>query len=76
MEHLDNGALDIQYFFTLPNTLDNHGIVQVIQSNTTSYDLQDLSEEDIAEWKRVKVKNVRLRRMKKIREKAGMLKRN
>ena len=59
MEHLDSEALNIQYFFTLPNTMDNHEIVQVIQSNTTSYNLQDLDEEDITEWRRVKAKNVR-----------------
>ena len=61
MEHLNNDALDVQYFFTLPNTIDNHNIVQVIQSNMTSYDLQDLDEEDLAEWRRVKVKNVRVK---------------
>ena len=74
IEHLDNYALNIQYFFALPNTMDNHNIVQVIQSDTTSYNLQDLDEEDIAEWNRVKVKNVRVKRMRKIREKAGVLK--
>ena len=57
MEHLNNDALDVQYFFTLPNTIDNHNIVQVIQSNMTSYNLQDLDEEDLAEWRRVKVRN-------------------
>ena len=62
-----DGALDIHYFFTLPNTMDNHKIVQVIQSDTTTYDLQDLDEVDIAEWRRVKEKNVRVRHMKKIR---------
>ena len=74
MEHLDNEALNIQYFFTLPNTMDNHEIVQVIQSNTTSYNLQDLDEEDITEWRRVKEKNVRAKWMRKIREKVGVLK--
>ena len=59
IEHLDNEALNIQYFFTLPNTMDNHEIVQVIQSNMTSYYLQDLAEGDIAECRRVKAKNVR-----------------
>ena len=48
MEYLDNDTLDIQYFFALPNTMDNHKIVQVIQSDTTSYNLQDLDEEDLA----------------------------
>ena len=74
MEHLDNEALNIQYFFTLPNTMDNHEIVQVIQSNTTSYSLQDLDEKDITEWRRVKAKNVRAKWMRKMREKVGVLK--
>ena len=71
MEHLDNETLNIQYFFALTNTIDNHKIVQVIQSDTTSYDLQDLDEEDITEWRRVKTKNVRVKWMRKIREKAS-----
>ena len=40
-------------------SMDNHKIVQVIQSDTTSYYLQDLDAEDVAEWKRVKAKNAR-----------------
>ena len=55
-----HGALDIHYFFTLPNTMDNHEIVQVIQSDTITYNLQDLDEVDIAEWRRVKENNVRV----------------
>ena len=39
--------------------MDNHKIVQVIQSDTTTYDLQDLDAGDIAEWRRVKSKNAR-----------------
>ena len=74
MDHLDNNALNIQYFFTLPNTMDNHKIVQVIQSDTTTYDLQDLDAGDIAEWRRVKSKNARAKWMKKIREKVVLLK--
>ena len=75
MEHLDNDTLNVQYFFALPNTLDNHEVVQVVQSDTTSYDLQDLDdEEDIAEWRRVKAKNMRAKQMRKIREKVGVLK--
>ena len=59
MEFLDDNAPDVQYFFALPNTLDNHEVVQVIQSNSTSYDPQDLEEEDIAKWRKMKVKDVR-----------------
>ena len=72
MEHLDNDTLDIQYFFALPSTMDSDDVVQIIQSDTTSYNLQELDEEDYAEWKRVKVNNARVRQMKKIREKVGV----
>ena len=70
MEHCnprskDNDALNIQYFFALPIAMDNNDIVQVIQSNTTSYNLQDLDEEDITEWRRVKAKDVRAKQMRK-----------
>ena len=61
MDHLDNDALNQQYFFSLPNTLDTKDVVQVIQSNMTSYNLQDLDNEDLAEWRTVKAKNVRNR---------------
>ena len=54
--------------------MDNDNIVQVIQSNTTSYNLPDLDKEDLAEWRRVTVKNARAKWMRKIREKAGVLK--
>ena len=52
---LDNGdgALNIHYFFALPNTVDNHKIVQVIQSDSTAYNLQDLDKWDIADWRRM-----------------------
>ena len=53
--------------------MDNHKIVQVIQSDSTIYDLQDLNEEDIADWRRIKKKNVRVRHMRKIRRRAELL---
>ena len=61
MDHLDNNALNIQYFFAFPNTMDNDDIVQIIQSDTTSYDLQELDKEHYTEWKRVNVNNARAR---------------
>ena len=61
MDHLDNDALNQQYFFSLPNTLDTKDVVQVIQSNTTSYDLQELDEEDFTEWRRMKKEYARAR---------------
>ena len=75
IDHLGDGqgALDLCYFFALPNTMDNHEIVQVIQSATTLYDLQDLNEEDITEWRKVQKKIAQVRWMKKIRATAGLL---
>ena len=74
MVHLDDDALDQQYFFTLPSSLDSDDVVQLIQPDTISYDLADLEEEDFAEWKRVKEEESKARRMKRIRERAGVLK--
>ena len=68
------GALDIHPFFTLPNTMDNHKIVQVIQSDITTYNLQYLNEEDITDCRRIKKKNARVRCMKKISKIAELLK--
>ena len=74
MEHLDDDALDQQYFFALPSTLDSDNVVQLIQPDMISYDLWDLEEEDFAEWRRMKEEESRARWMKRIREKAGVLK--
>ena len=52
MDHLDNEALDQQYFFALPSSLDPDNVVQLIQPDTISYDLTDLEEEDFAEWRK------------------------
>ena len=61
MEHLDDDALDQQYFFALPSALDNNDIIQLIQSDTISFDLKELEEEDFTEWKRMKAEESRLR---------------
>ena len=61
MEHLNDDTLDQQYFFALPNTLDNNDVVQLIQSDTTYYDLQELEKEDFAEWRRMKAEEARAR---------------
>ena len=52
MVHLDDDALDQQYFFALPSSLDPDNMVQLIQPDTISYDLADLEEEDFAEWRK------------------------
>ena len=74
MVHLDNDALDQQYFFALPSSLDPDDVVQLIQPDTISYDLTDLEEEDFTEWRRMKEEELRARQMRRIREKAGVLK--
>ena len=74
MVHLDDDALDKQYFFTLPSSLDPDDVVQLIQPDMISYDLVDLEEEDFAEWRRMKEEESRARQMKQISEKARVLK--
>ena len=64
MVHLNNDALDQQYFFALPSSLDPDAI---------SYNLADLEEEDFAEWRWMK-EELRARQMRRIRERAGVLK--
>ena len=54
MVHIDDDALDQQYFFTLPSSVDPDNVVQLIQPDTISYNLGDLEEEDFAEWRRMK----------------------
>ena len=73
MVHLDDNALDQQYFFALPSSLDPDNVVQLIQPDTISYDLADLEEEDFAEWRRMKEEELRAKRMRRIRERAGVL---
>ena len=74
MVYLDNDALDQQYFFALPSSLDSNDVVQLIQPDTISYDLANLEEEDFAEWRRMKEEESRARQMRRIREKVGVLK--
>ena len=74
MDHIGDDALDQQYFFTLPSSLDPDDMVQLIQPDMISYDLVDLEEEDFAEWRRMKEEESRVRIMRRIRERAGVLK--
>ena len=61
MDHLDDDALNQQYFFALPSALDSEDVVQLIQLDTIFYDLADLEEEDFAEWRRMKEEESRVR---------------
>ena len=62
----ENILLDTGNFFTLPNMLDNHMHVHIIQRDTCLYDIQDLKPEDIAERMRIKKKQADKRRMRRI----------
>ena len=74
MAHINDDALDQQYFFALPSSLDSDDVVQLIQPDMISYDLADLEEEDFTEWRRMKEEESRARRMRRITERAGVLK--
>ena len=71
VDNLDgNDFFNSNNFFTLPNTLDDVTYVYIIQQDTCLYDIQDLDPEDIAEWLRIKNKQVDKRRMRKMRRAA------
>ena len=57
-------------FFTLPNMLDHHTYVHIIQRDTCLYNIQDLEPEDITERMRIKKKQADKRRMRRIRRAA------
>ena len=69
-DKIDNGygAFNIQFFFALPNIMDKNNIVQLIQCDTTIYDLEDLGPEAIMEWKGIKKNKARKRWMRQIRK--------
>ena len=60
MVHIGDDALNQQYFFTLPSSLDPDNVVQLIQPDTISYNLADLEEEDFTEWRRMKEEELRV----------------
>ena len=47
--------------------------IQVIQGDMTSYDLQDIDEDNIAGWRKMKVKEVRAKQMRRIRRRVEVL---
>ena len=77
--HFGNGLINSQeYFFTLPNTLDDHSFVHMVQVGTSLYDLQDLDQPDIDDYKRRLRKRAELnakKREKQRMEKVVRLKR-
>ena len=59
-----------QYFFTLPNTLDDNSFIHMVQVGTPLYNLQDLDQADIDDHKRRKRRWAKLNAKK--REKQRM----
>ena len=60
-----------QYFFTLPNTIDNNLFVHLVQLDTTLFDLQDLDHEDLANHKEGKRRLAESRAFKQETKKVG-----
>ena len=56
------------YFFTLPNILDDHQYIHLVQQKTCLYDLQDLNPEELIEWTKKKKNLARQQKIKRIRE--------
>ena len=74
-----HGEINLQqYFFTLPNTIDDNSFVHLVQEDTLLFDLQDLDHQDILNHKAGKRRLVELqaeRRREKDLEKVVQLKR-
>ena len=64
--------LDTEHFFTLANMLDDDLYVHLIMRDTSLYDIQDLSPEDIETRLRMKKKAAKKRRMQRIRRHAEL----
>ena len=65
--------LNNRNFFTLPNMLDDHTFVHIMQRDTCLCDIQDLEPEEITERMQIKKKQAdkrRMRRMRRIRHQA------
>ena len=61
MVHINDDALNQQYFFTLPSSLDPDDVVKLIKPDMISYNLADLEEEDFTEWRWMKEEELRAR---------------
>ena len=55
------------HIFTLPNSLDDHTFIHMVQQDTYLFDIQDLEHQEITERMWIKKKQVRQRRMRRIR---------
>ena len=69
-QHFDGGEITLdtqQFFFTLPNTMDDDSYVHLVQWNTCLLNLQDLDQEELADHKRRRKNWARARKMQRIR---------
>ena len=69
-QQLDDGTMVLDtclHFFTLPNLLDDHTFVHMVQRDTCLYDIQDLEPEEIADRMQIWKQQARRRRMERIR---------
>ena len=62
--------IDTGNFFTLPNMLDDHTFVHIIQRDTCLYDISDLNADNITERMWIKKKQADKKRMKHMRHAA------
>ena len=74
-QHLEDGMMVLDtrhHFFMLPNMLDNHTFIHMVQRDTCLYNIQDLEPEEIADWMQIRKKQAREQRMRRIRQAAGI----
>ena len=62
-----------QYFFTLPNTIDDNSFVHLVQHDTVLFDLHDLDHADLANHKRAKRDIARANKLQRSTERAEKL---
>ena len=63
--HFGQGDIDSQqYFFTLPNSLDDNLFIHMVQQDTTMFDLQELTHEELVNHKQAKKDLVRAKEFK------------
>ena len=62
-----------QYFFTLPNMLDDNLYVHLVQCNAMLFDLQDLGHEELIEHKRRKRDAMKARKLSRVKKAAEKL---
>ena len=54
-----------QYFFTLPNSLDNNLFIHMVQQDTTMFDLQELTHEELKNHRQAKKDLARAKEFKR-----------